>query len=60
MQKSESTLTLGLVITALFRLIILAANAAFANRMGQLFREQRIVDCPQSVATPPKLYLVKT
>ncbi len=52
-QKSESILALGFGITVLFRLVIMAANIVFANRLGHLIRENR-------VPTRTKLVLVRT
>lgn len=59
-QRSERTLALGFVITVLLRLVIMAANIIFANRLGHLMRDQRFQTRPNNVATPPKLALIRT
>jgi len=59
-QKPESILTLGFGITVLFRLVIMAANIVFSNRLGQLFRQRSVPTPRESVVTPAKLFLVRT
>lgn len=59
-QKSEFILALGFGITVLFRLVIMAANVIFSNRLSQLIRELPVATCPKNVATSRKLFLVGT
>jgi hypothetical protein len=58
-QRSEFTLALGFAITVLFRLVIMAANIIFSNRLGQLMRPKNVPTFSSSVATHPKLALIR-
>jgi hypothetical protein len=59
-QKSDISLILGLAITALMRLVILAANVILSTRLGDLFRNENGPKRPNTVPTKNTLRLVRT